>query len=305
VKSESNLEKTLTSGGFAVTAELAPPRSALKSAVEKTAGFFMGKVNALNISDNKSAVVRMSSIAAAKIVMDMGIEPVVQMVCRDRNRIAMQSELLGAAALGCRNVLCLTGDHQRFGNQPAAKNVFDIDSIQMVAMARKMRDEKKLLGGDGIDSDFPMFIGAVENPAADPFIARVRRLGKKVAAGADFIQTQCVFDLERFGKWMEGARERGLHDKVFILAGVMPVTSAETAERINKDPLGFVVPEDIVARLKGVPEGKQSGVGVEICIETIARLRDIEGVKGIHLMTADCEHLAPEIIERAGLARKQ
>ncbi|MFH1538180.1 MAG: methylenetetrahydrofolate reductase [bacterium] len=304
MKSESNLEKILTSGRFAVTAELAPPRSALKSAVEKTAGYLKDRVDAVNVSDNKSAVVRMSSIAAAKIIMDMGIEPVVQAVCRDRNRIAMQSDLLGAAALGCRNLLCLTGDHQRFGNQPEAKNVFDIDSIQMVAMVRKMRDEKKLLGGDGIDSDFPMFIGAVENPFADPFIARVQRLGKKAAAGADFIQTQCVFDLERFGKWMEGVRERGLDEKVFILAGVMPLTSAEMAEKINKNPLGFVVPDEIVGRLKDVPKEKQADEGVKICLELIARIKEIKGIKGIHLMTADCEHLAPEIIERAGLARK-
>lgn len=301
MKSESNLEKILSSGKFAVTAELSPPGSPDAAAVEKKAGYFKGKVDAVNVSDNKMAVVQMSSVAAAKMLLDMGIEPVLQMVCRDRNRIAMQSDLLGAAALGVRNVLCLTGDHQSFGNQPAAKNVFDLDSIQMVGMVRRMRDEKKLLGGGGIGAGVPVFIGAAANPFADPFVARVQRLAKKVSAGADFIQTQCVFDLERFKKWMDGARERGLHEKVFILASVMPLKSAEAAERVNAGHFGFVVPEETVGRLRGVPEEKQAAEGVKICLESIKELKGIDGVKGIHLMVGDCEERAPEILEGAGL----
>lgn len=301
MKSETKLEKVLTSGGFAVTAELAPPENPDRAAVEKKAAHFKGRVAALNVSDNKSAVVQMSSIAAAKIALDMGIEPVVQMVCRDRNRIAMQSDLFGASALGLRNVLCLTGDHQSHGNQPGAKNVFDIDSIQMVSMVKNLRDGNKLIGGVAFEGTFPAFIGAVENPFADPFNARVQRLAKKIAAGADFIQTQCVFDVDRFKKWMDGARERGLHEKTYIIAGVMPLASAEEVERINARPLGFVVPDAIVSRMKGAPKDKQAAEGVSICIEMIAQLKEIKGVKGIHLMTGGCEHLAPEIIERAGL----
>ena len=304
MKSDSNLEKILTSGKFALTAELAPPRGPDRAAVEKKAGFFKGKVDALNISDNKSAVVQMSSIAAAMIVKEAGIEPVAQMVCRDRNRIAMQSDLFGAAALGCRNLLCLTGDHQRFGNQKGAKNVFDIDSIQMVAMAKNMRDEKKIIGGEVFAGEFPMFIGAVENPSGDPMKARVQRLRKKIAAGADFIQTQCVFDADIFGKWMDMVREAGLHEKAFILAGVMPLSSAEEAEKINAAPLGFIVPDAVVSRLKGIPSEKQSAEGVKICVELISRIKEIKGVKGIHLMTGDCEELAPAIIDAAGLNKR-
>ena len=305
MKSESNLEKVLTSGGFAVTAELAPPRSANRSDVEKKAAPFKGLVDALNVSDNKSAIVEMSSIATARIVLGTGIEPVVQMVSRDRNRIAMQSDLFGASALGLRNVLCLTGDHQRFGNQPEAKNVFDLDSIQMLAMVKGMRDAKQLLGGETFNSALPVFIGAVENPFADPFIARVQRLAKKVSAGADFIQTQCVFDLERFGKWMDGVRERGLNEKVFILAGVMPLESADAAERINANPCGFVVPDAIVARLKGVSKDKQADEGVSIAVELVAKIREIKGIKGIHILSGGCEQLAVQVIERAGLKKSK
>ena len=303
MKSESGFEKVLTSGRFAVTAELAPPKSPDRSAVEKKAACLKGVCDAVNISDNKSANVEMSSMATARIVLDMCMEPVMQMVCRDRNRIALQSDLLGASALGIRNILCLTGDHQRLGNQPQAKSVYDIDSIQLVSVVKALRDDKRLMNGDATGADFPVFIGAVENPFADPFIARVQRLGKKVTAGADFIQTQCVFDPERFGKWMDGARERGLHEKVFILASLMPLESAEAAERINANPPGFVIPDAIVDRLKATPKEKQNEEGVKICLELIARLKEIKGVKGIHLMTGDCERLAPEIIERAGLKK--
>jgi len=304
VKSDSNLEKVLTSGKFVLTAELAPPKGPDKAAVEKKAGYFKGKVDALNISDNKSAIVQMSSIATAKIVMDAGIEPVVQMVCRDRNRIAMQSDLFGAAALGCRNLLCLTGDHQRFGNQKGAKNVFDIDSIQMVAMAKKMRDDKQIIGGESFGGDFPVFIGAVENSSADPMKVRVQRLKKKIAAGADFIQTQCIFDVELFSKWMEMVNEAGLTEKAFIIAGIMPLKLADEAEKMNADPLGFVVPEAIVSRLKGVAKDKEAEEGVKISIELISKIKGIKGVKGIHLMTGDCEELATDIIDGAGLQKR-
>jgi len=301
VKSNSNLEKILSSRQFAVTGELGPPKGPDSAVIEKKAEHLRGKVDAVNLTDNQTAIVRMSSIASAKILIDLGLEPVMQMVCRDRNRIAMQSDLFGACALGARNMLCLSGDHQCFGNHPTAKNVFDLDSIQLIAMVKKMRDEKKVMSGDEIEGEFKMFIGAAENPFGDPFEMRVPRLAKKAAAGVDFIQTQCIYDMERFEKWMDGVRERGLHEKIFIMAGVTPLKSAGMANYMNSKVAGITIPDEIIQRIKGVPKDKQAGEGIKICVEQIQRLKSIPGVSGIHLMAIEWEHRVPEIMEAAGL----
>jgi len=236
-KTESRLEKVLVSGAFAVTAELGPPKSADTEAVRRNAGYLRDVVDAVNITDNQTAIVRMSSIAAGIIARECGLEPVIQITCRDRNRLAIQSDLLGAYGLGIRNVLCLTGDHQSFGNHPYSKNVFDIDSIQLLDIVRNMREEKKFQCGEELRNSKKaplveprMFIGAAANPFGDPFAFRVSRLAKKINAGADFIQTQCIYDMDRFKRWMEAVRDRGLHEKVYILAGITPLKSVRMAE---------------------------------------------------------------------------
>lgn len=284
-----------------MTGELGPPKGPERSVIEKKAEFLRGKVDAVNLTDNQTAIVRMSSIAAAKTLVDLGLEPVMQMVCRDRNRIAMQSDLFGACTLGVKNMLCLTGDHQCFGNHPMAKNVFDLDSIQLISMVKKMRDDKKVFSGDDIEGEFKMFIGAAENPFGDPFEMRVPRLAKKAAAGVDFVQTQCIYDMPRFEKWMEGVRERGLHEKVYIMAGVTPLKSAGMANYMNNRVSGITIPDDIIQRIKGVPKEKQAEEGIKICVEQIQKLRGIPGVSGIHLMAIEWEHRVPEIMEAAGL----
>ena len=300
MKSSGKLEKVLTAGKFAVTAELGPPQNADQEVIKKKAQYCLGKADAVNITDNQTAVVRMSSIASASIAISCGLEPVVQMVCRDRNRIAMQSDILGAAALGVKNFLCLSGDHQIFGNHPQAKNVFDIDSIQLIAMVKKMRDEKQFISGDPIKEHEPkFFIGAVANPFADPFELRVLRLAKKIEAGADFIQTQCVFDLDRFQKWMDLVVSQGLHKKVFILAGLTPVRSVKALRYMNDNVAGIRVPDELIERMAAAEDPKEEGI--KICLETIEKMKNIEGVAGIHLMPIGWESITPTILERAGL----
>lgn len=300
MKSDSRLEKVLTAGKFAVTAELGPPQNADPEAIKKKAQYCIGNVDGANITDNQTAIVRMSSIAAAAIAISCGVEPVVQMVCRDRNRIAMQSDILGAAALGVKNLLCLSGDHQKFGNHPQAANVFDIDSVQLIAMVKKMRDEKMFLCGDPIKEHEPrLFIGAVENPFADPFEYRVLRLAKKVEAGADFIQTQCVFDVEKFARWMGLVVAEGLHKKVYILAGLTPVRSHKALVYMKNEVAGMSIPDELIKRMESAEEPKEEGV--KICLEMIEQVRNIEGVAGIHLMPIGWESITPVILERAGL----
>lgn len=300
MKSESTLEKMLTAGHFAVTAELGPPQNANAEAITKKAKNCLGIVEAVNITDNQTAIVRMSSIAAASIALSAGLEPVVQMVCRDRNRIAMQSDILGAAALGLKNLLCLSGDHQIFGNQPQAKNVFDIDSIQLVAMVKKMRDEKQFISGDPIKEHEPkFFIGAAANPFADPFELRVPRLAKKITAGADFIQTQCIFDMERFQKWMKLVVEQGLHKKTYILAGLTPVRSHKALRYMKDNVAGITVPDELINRVEAADDPKEEGI--KICLEMIETLKNTEGIAGIHLMPIGWESITPTILERAGL----
>ncbi len=300
MKSGSNLEKVLERGEFAVTAEIGPPRSASAEVVREHARMLKGKADAFNLTDNQTAIVRLSSLASAALCIEEGVEPVMQMVCRDRNRIAMQSDLLGASALGVRNLLCLSGDHQTFGNQRQSKNVYDIDSLQQLQMFKRIRDEGKIWGDDTeMDEPPRVFLGAAANPFADPFEFRVMRLAKKVAAGADFIQTQAIYDMDRFERWMEGVRERGLPEKTHIMAGVIPLKSAGAARYMKNRVAGMIVPDDIVKRMSDAESPKEEGV--EICLEQIDHLRCIEGVHGVHIMAIAWEEKVPEIVERAGL----
>jgi len=305
-KSGSRLERILAAGQFAVTAELGPPKSVDVAVIEKKAGHLKNKVDAVNITDNQTAVVRISSIAAGVLALQHGLEPVIQMTCRDRNRIAMQSDILGAYALGARNLLCLTGDHQSFGNHPTARHVFDLDSIQLIQMVRIMRDEGKFLCGDEIRNSKKesvveprLFIGAAANPFGDPFEYRVIRLAKKAKAGADFIQTQCIYDMPRFKEWMKQVVDRGLHEKLYILAGLTPLKSARMATYMRDSVAGLTVPDEYIERMEKAENGAEEGI--QICIEQIQELRQVEGVAGIHLMAIEWEHPVPEIMERAGL----
>ena len=301
MKAGSNLEKILISGTFAVTGELGPPKGADVSVIERKANLLKGNVDAINVTDNQTAIVRMSSIAVGAILKQMGLEPTMQMVVRDRNRIAIQSDIFGAYALGIRNILCLSGDHQKFGNHPTAKNVFDLDSIQLIQTVKKMRDEHKVLGGDEIEGVPAMFIGAAANPFADPFEYRVIRLAKKVAAGVDFIQTQCIYDMDKFERFMQMVRDRGLHKKVHILAGVTPLKSVGMARYMKDKVAGMEVPDEIINRMKSAGKEKAKEEGLNICVVQIQRLKQIEGVHGIHLMAIEWEEAVHGILERAGL----
>jgi methylenetetrahydrofolate reductase (NADPH) len=295
----SKLEKALEAGHFVVTGELGPPKGADITQMKHHAEGMRNHVEAYNITDNQTAIVRTSSIACGKTLVDMGLEPIIQIVVRDRNRICIQSDVLGAAALGIKNILCLAGDHQSFGNEPQSKGVYDIDSMQLLKGLKDLRDEKKFMGGEDLDGEISYFLGAVENPFADPFEYRVDRLEKKINAGANFIQTQCIFDLDRFERWMEMVRERGLHKRVKILGGVTPMKSLGAARYMKNSVSGITIPDELVDRLKGAEDKKAEGL--KIAIETIERLKQIEGVAGVHIMAIAWEEVVPEIVERAGL----
>jgi methylenetetrahydrofolate reductase (NADPH) len=301
MKSGSNLEKILTAGHFAFTGELGPPRGTDADEVRKKASFLKGKVDAVNITDNQTAVVRMSSWAASLIILNEGLEPNFQMVCRDRNRLAMQSDILGAYAHGIRNMLCLSGDHQKFGDHPQAKGVFDIDSMQLIGMVKKMRDEGKFLGGAEIEHPPKIFIGAAANPFADPFEWRVHRLAKKIKAGVDFIQTQCIYNMEKFRTWVKQANEMGLTEKVYLLAGVTPMKSVGMAKYMKNNVPGMDVPDELIKRLQGVDKKKQGDEGIKIACEQIEEFKQMKGVAGVHLMAIEWEHKVPEIAELAGM----
>ena len=301
MKSNSKLEKILESGTFAVTGELGPPASAKAELIREKAKYLKGNVDAVNVTDGQTAVVRMASWASCIIGKQEGLEPIVQMTCRDRNRIALQMDILGIAALGLNNMLCLTGDHQTFGNHPTAKGVFDLDSIQLIKVVKDMRDEKKFQCGDDMDVEPRLFIGAAANPFADPFEFRVVRLANKVAAGADFIQTQIIYNVDKFAKWMEAVRDRGLDGKVKILAGVAPIKSIGAARYMQTKVPGMDVPESIIERLKGVPKEEVKKEGIKQCVDIINQIREIKGVAGIHLMAIEWEEAVPEIVQAAGL----
>lgn len=301
MKSGSKLERILTAGHFAVTGECGPPRGANTEVMRQKAAHLKGVVDAVNVTDNQTAVVRMSSLAGCLILLQEGLEPNLQMVVRDRNRIALQSDILGAYALGIRNMLCLSGDHQRFGDHPSSKNVFDLDSLQLIQTVYRMREEGKFINGQDIDTPPKMFIGAAANPFADPAEFRAVRLGKKVAAGVDFIQTQCIYNLDRFEKFMQQVRDMGLNEKVFILGGVTPMKSVGMANYMKNQVPGMDVPDEIIQRMKGVAKKDQAKEGITIAVETIQRLKEMKGIAGVHIMAIEWEERVPEIVERAGL----
>jgi methylenetetrahydrofolate reductase (NADPH) len=301
MKTESQLKKVLSAGHFAVTAEAGPPKGADPETVLKKGRILKGYVDSINVTDNQTGVVRLSSLASCALLKQEGLDPVLQMVTRDRNRIALQSDILGASALGIRNILCLSGDHQSFGNQPQAMGVFDLDSTQLIQTVRRMRDEGQIIGGDRLTQAPELFIGAAANPFADPFFYRVIRLAKKVKAGAEFIQTQCIYNLDRFQEWMRQVRDRGLHNQVYILGGITPLKSAKMAEYMQTQVAGMDIPEALVKRMKSVPGKEQRREGLKISLETIQALREIEGVHGIHIMAIEWEGAVPQIIEESGL----
>ncbi|ACA59393.1 methylenetetrahydrofolate reductase [Candidatus Desulforudis audaxviator] len=296
----SGLARLLGAGHFVVTCEVGPPKGVNVDGLTEKAALLKSFVDAANVTDCQTAVVRLSSIAACVHLAAMGLEPVVQMTARDRNRIAVQSDLLGAYSLGIRNVLCLTGDHQKFGNHPGAKGVFDLDSVQMVEMVRRLGAPGEFQCGEPVCGEPPVFfVGAVENPCAEPLELRVRRLEKKIRAGARFVQTQCVYDLDRFRHFMGLVRARGLHEHAHILAGVTPLKSVRMARFMRDAVAGVYVPDEVVARIEAAAD--PAAEGVAMCVEQIAALREIEGVAGVHIMAVAWEAIVPEIVRRAGL----
>ena len=300
-KTPSRLEKMLAAGHLAVTSECGPPRGSDPEAITKKAEMIQNHVDAINITDNQTSVTRLCSLAACIRLKLMGVEPVLQMVTRDRNRIALQSDILGAASFDIHNILCLTGDHQSFGDCPQGQNVHDLDSIQLIQTVRHMRDEGKFIGGDDIARPPSMFVGAAANPFADPFHIRALRLAKKVNAGVEFIQTQCIYNLDRFEKWMEMVRDLGLTEKVSILAGLTPFKSAGMAKYMKNRVPGMDVPDEVVSRMAEVPKEKQPEEGIDICVESIQRLKELPGIAGFHIMAIEWEEKVPEIVERTGL----
>ena len=299
MKAGTNLEKVLESGKFAVTAEAGPPKGTSAAVMLKKGELLRNCCDAANVTDNQTAIVRMSSLAGSVLLKQQNVDPVMQIVCRDRNRLAIQSDVLGAVALGVGNFLCLSGDHQKFGNHPTAKSVFDIDSIQLIQTLKNMRDEKKFICDEDISGEVPMFIGAAANPYADPFEFRVTRLAKKVRAGADFIQTQAVYDVAKFTRWMEMATDKGLDRQTHILAGVIPIRSAGMARYMRDYVSGVSVPDEVVTRMEQAANAKEEGA--MIAVELIGQLKEIPGVHGVHIMAVGWEDIVSEIAERAGL----
>ena len=326
----SNLENALRAGHFVATGELGPPQSADRSEIEHKAGFLKGIVESVNITDNQTAVVRMSSISVAVMLLEMGIEPNIQMTCRDRNRIAIQSDLLGAYALGCRNLLCLTGDHQTFGNHPASKNVHDLDSISLLQVCRDLRDKKIFQCGDAVKGQEPrFFLGAAANPFADPFEFRPYRLGMKANAGADFIQTQIIFNVPKFQEYMRRVVDLGLHEKTYVLGGVAPIRSLGGARYMATKVPGMEVDPDYIERMRnstmGLPSLKEIKAmdnpeeakearrlrkeaaeteGIKICVEVINACKETEGVSGVHIMAIEWEEAVDEIVKQAQIGPK-
>jgi len=293
----SNLHKVLASGGFSVTAEIGPPMSADAEIVREKARELVGIVDAANVTDNQTAIVRMSSIAAAVLSAQEGVECVVQMVCRDRNRIALQSDLLGAYALGQRNLLVLSGDHQSFGNHPQSKNVFDVDSIQLLKAIKTLQETGEFIGGN--KSKFPpkFFLGATANPFADPEELQIIRLEKKINAGAKFIQTQAIYNVDRFTEWMERVREKGLHKRAYIQAGVLVNKSLKSIQ-MTQLVAGMDIPDILVERMEKAEDKQKEGFA--IALELIKKLKTVEGISGIHVMAVGWEEIVPEIVKQAG-----
>jgi methylenetetrahydrofolate reductase (NADPH) len=313
LKSGSNLEKVLAQGRFAVTGELGPPKHMDTTVIDRKIDLLQGVVDAANITDNQTGIVRLSSIATGIYMAQRGLEPVIQITCRDRNRLAIQSDLMGAYIHGIRNVLCLSGDHQSFGNHPGAKNVQDIDSIQLIHMVQQMRDKHQFQCGDEIIGGGPkLLIGGAGSPFSEPISFRPSRLAKKMAAGVDFIQTQMIFDMNIFRQFMSRLVDLGVAEKVHILAGIGPLKSSPMARFLNERIPGIVIPEEILQRMDGAVQGISEGdkgtrrdawraEGQNICVEQIQELREIEGVAGIHIMAIEWEAAIRPIVDRAGL----
>ncbi len=298
----SKLQKMVAAGHFAVTSEVGPPRSADGAVIEHKAKLIKDYVDAINVTDNQTSVCRLCSLAACIRLKLMGLEPVLQMVTRDRNRIALQSDILGAASFGINNILCLTGDHQQFGDHPNCANVFDLDSTQLALTVRMMRDEGKLLGGHEFEVRPQMYIGAAANPFAGPNVElRVARLGKKVAAGVQFVQTQCIYNMDTFKTFMKMAADRGITEKCAILAGITPMKNVGMARYMQKRVPGIDVPDAVVKRMGGVPKEKQAQEGIDLAVEQIEEIKSIPGIKGFHIMAIEWEEKVPEIVERVGL----
>jgi methylenetetrahydrofolate reductase (NADPH) len=308
----SNLERVIRSGQFVVTGELGPPQGWERAEIEHKAELLKGVVDAVNLTDNQTAIVRMSSIAAGRILVEESLEPIIQMTCRDRNRLGMQGDLLGAYALGMRNILALSGDHQSFGNHPTAKNVHDIDSMQLIKMIRDMGAGQFQNGDKIVGGAMPMLVGAAANPFGDPFDFRPYRLAKKVAAGAQFIQTQLIYDMERFGEYMKRVVDMGLHEKTAILAGVGPLKSSGAARYMRDKVPGMIVNDyyvdEMLKAIDGIPKEEKAARreawaqrGIELCIEQIQQIKEIEGVAGVHIMAIEWEEAAKPIVEGAGL----
>ncbi|OYT57131.1 5,10-methylenetetrahydrofolate reductase [Euryarchaeota archaeon ex4484_162] len=296
----SNLERILMNRWFAVTAEICPPKGSDPSRIKQKGDILRGCADAFNVTDNQTAVVRMSSIAGSVILSNMGLEPIMQITCRDRNRIALQSEVLGAYAVGIRNMLFITGDHQSFGNHPSAKGVYDLDSIQLIHVVKNMRDNGLFQNGEEILFGKPdIFIGAAANPFVDPYEMGVDRLEKKITAGTDFIQTQSVFNLERFNEWMDEVRARGLDKKISILAGVTPLKSLKMTMRMKYHVPGVDVPDEIVNRMKNTRDQKKEGY--EIAVEILREIRRIRGVHGVHITALFWEDIIPFLVKNTGL----
>ena len=299
MKSGSRLQEILESGKFAVTGEAGPPKGSLPDGMRKKGELLKSSCDAINVTDNQAAVVRMSSLAGCLLLMQTGAEPVLQMVVRDRNRLALQSDILGASALGIRNVLCLAGDHQRLGNHPTAAGAYDVDPIQLIQMIKTLRDDHRVESGETISGDVPLYIGTVAHPFADPLELHMITLAKKIRAGADFIQTQAIYELPRFIAWMDKVREQGLHEKAHFLASVLPIKSVEMARRMREVP-GMRLPDDLVQRMERAADAKAEGI--RICVEVIEQLKRVPGVHGIHIMAVASEDAVPGIVKAAGLS---
>ncbi len=297
---KSNFEKVLITKGFAVTAEIGPPKGCDAERIKVKARILNNYANAFNITDNQTGVVRLSSLGGCVILLDMGFEPIMQMACRDRNRIALQSDVLGAYAVGVRNILFMTGDHQCLGNHPEARGVFDLDSVQLIKVVKDMRDQGVFQSGDEIKFGRPdVFIGGVANPFADLLSFRVDRLEKKIFAGVDFIQTQSVFNIERFNCWMDEVRSRGLDKKVFILAGITPLKSLKLCERMKFYVPGVDIPDIIYNRMKNTDDERKEGFNISL--ELIKDIKKIKGVSGIHITALFWEDIIPSLVTQAGL----
>jgi len=298
-KNYSKVKTMLDAGHFVVCSEMGPPIGADPEFIREKANYLKGYVDGVNVTDNQTAIVRMSSIAAAKIAMEEGLEMIIQVTARDRNRIGLQSDILGASALGLRNVLLLTGDHQSFGRDPGAKNVFELGSTQLIKAVKDMVDNGVLLNGDEMDVPPKMFIGGAANPFADPFEMQMIKMQKKVEAGVEFFQTQAIYNMEKFEYWMEEVRKRGIHEKAYILAGILPTRSPKALRMMKKYVAGMDVPDHVIKRMDQADDKEKEGV--KMAVETIQKVREIEGVRGVHLMPVAWEQITPEVIKEASL----